>query len=218
MPEVEKVKTVFQKIPAVYDRMNTLMSMGMDIFWRSNLVRMMPRKGTIIDVGTGTGKLADFYGGGARIIGVDITREMLELNNNKGNTLLGSGTELPLKDGTADGVMSAFLLRNLPNTEYYFEEAFRILKNGGIMANLDAFPEHRPLLSQFFSIYFFRLMPKFANFVSKSDSYDYLARSVRNFKEPSSIVSEMEKAGFSEIKMRKFLSPSACLIYGKKII
>jgi len=217
MPEVEKVKNVFQKIPDIYDKMNTVMSMGMDVFWRLELVKLMPSSGLIIDVGTGTGKLRDFYSGNARIIGIDITREMMFFTKHKGDLIIASGTDMPFRDSVTDGIMSSFVLRNLPSTEKYFAEAFRVLKNGGIIANLDAFPEHRPLVAQFFSLYFYDIMPHLGNRISKSDSYNYLANSVKNFKEPSVIKKEMENAGFTDVIVRKFRSPSACLIYGKKI-
>jgi len=218
MPEVEKVKSVFKKIPNVYDKMNTVMSMGMDVFWRIELVKRMPSSGIIIDVGTGTGKLRDFYRGNARIIGIDVTKEMMMQSKYKGDLILGSGTKMPFRDSFADGIMSSFVLRNLPSTTDYFSESFRILKNGGIMANLDAFPERRPFVSQFFSLYFYDLMPRLGNYISKSESYNYLAESVKNFKDPYTIKKEMEVAGFSEIVIKKFRSPSACLIYGKKIL
>ncbi len=217
MPEVEKVKNVFQKIPDIYDKMNTVMSMGMDVFWRLELVKLMPSSGLIIDVGTGTGKLRDFYSGNARIIGIDITKEMMLLSRHKGDLVLGSGTDMPFRDSVTDGIMSSFVLRNLPSTEKYFAESYRVLKDGGIIASLDAFPEHRPLVAQFFSIYFYDIMPRIGNRISRSDSYNYLANSVKNFKEPSQIKEEMENAGFKGVNVRKFRSPSACLIYGKKI-
>lgn len=218
MPEVEKVKAVFQRIPDIYDKMNTIMSMGMDVFWRLELVRLMPNSGIIVDVGTGTGKLSNFYRGNARIIGIDVTREMMILNKTKGNLLVASGTDMPFRNSSVDGIMSSFVLRNLPSTEKYFADAYRVLRPGGTIANLDAFPEHRKFISQFFSIYFYNILPRLGNYISKSDSYSYLALSVRNFKEPSQVRDEMERAGFRGVQIKKFKSPSACLIYGKKIL
>ncbi|MEM4213480.1 MAG: class I SAM-dependent methyltransferase, partial [Thermoplasmatales archaeon] len=114
-------------------------------------------------------------------------------------------------------VISAFVLRNLPSTEKYFSEAFKVLKPGGIMANLDAFPEERRVISNLFSLYFYRFIPWIMGKTRYSESYQYLARSVREFKTPDIIVAEMERVGFSDISIKKFVSPSAAIIYGKKI-
>ena len=217
MPELEKVKGVFRPIFDVYDSMNTLMSLGLDVFWRIKLLKLMPGDGVILDIGTGTGKLFSLYKGKSKIIGLDITKEMLIKNPNKGNLLLGSGTQLPFKENKFDGIMSAFVLRNLPDTSVYFNEAYRVLKNGGIIANLDAFPENRWYFKPWFSLYFYDFMPRIGNFISGTNSYTYLADSVKNFKLPDIIKTEMIKAGFKNINIIEFKSPSAHLIYGFKI-
>ncbi|MCL6003252.1 MAG: class I SAM-dependent methyltransferase [Thermoplasmatales archaeon] len=216
MPEVERVKAVFKEIPSIYDRMNTYMSLGMDIFWRLTLLRLIPKVGTTLDVGTGTGKLESLAGFKGSFIGLDVTREMMALNGNKGKLLLASATEMPIKNDTFDAIVSSFVLRNLPSTPDYFREGFRVLKMGGIMANLDAFPEKRKVVSEFFSLYFYKLLPKIARLVSSSESYSYLALTVKNFKTPETIAEEMRTAGFKEIKIRRFFSPSAAIVYGIK--
>ncbi|MEM0130383.1 MAG: class I SAM-dependent methyltransferase [Thermoplasmatales archaeon] len=217
MPEVEKAEEVFSKIPYIYDKMNTLMSMGMDIFWRIKLLSLVRSAEVILDVGTGTGKLESLSSYHANFVGIDVTREMISLNGNRGHLLLASATELPFKRDTFDAVISAFVLRNLPSTEKYFSEAFKVLKSGGIMANLDAFPEERKGISDLFSLYFYRFMPWVMGKTRYSESYRYLARSVREFKTTDTIVTEMEKVGFSDISVKKFVSPSAAIIYGRKI-
>ena len=149
MPEVEKVKAVFKEIPSIYDKMNTYMSLGMDIFWRLSLLKMMPEVGRVLDVGTGTGKLESLAGSKGDFVGIDITREMIALNRNKGKLLLASATKMPMKENVFDAIVSSFVLRNLPSTEDYFREGIRTLKEGGIMANLDAFPEKSNHLSRY---------------------------------------------------------------------
>ena len=216
MPEVEKVKAVFKEIPSIYDRMNTYMSMGMDVFWRLALLRLVSGKGRILDVGTGTGKLESLAGMNREFIGLDVTREMMMLNKNSGKLLLASATDMPIKSDSFDAIVSSFVLRNLPSKEEYFGEALRTLRKGGIMANLDAFPERRKLISEFFSLYFYRLLPKIAGLASSSDSYNYLAMTVKNFKVPEVIADEMRSAGFRDVKIKRFFSPSAAIVYGIK--
>lgn len=216
MPEIEKVRSVFQRLPAIYDRMNTLMSMGLDVFWRIDLLKMMPETGRILDVGTGTGKLEDLSVASAEFVGLDITKEMMMLNKSIGRLFVGSATGIPFRDDSFDGIISSFVLRNLPSTTEYFSEAFRVLKEGGIMANLDAFPEERKWVSLFFSVYFYKLIPKLGDVISSTNSYNYLASTVENFKKPSKIAEEMKGAGFRDVKIRKFFSPSAAIVSGRK--
>ena len=216
MPEVEKVKAVFKEIPSIYDKMNTYMSLGMDVFWRLTLLRMIPRGAKILDVGTGTGKLESLAEFKRDFVGLDVTREMMALNRNKGKLLLASATQMPIKDGTFDAIVSSFVLRNLPSTQSYFSEGFRTLKEGGIMANLDAFPERRKIVSSFFSLYFYRILPAVARFVSSSNSYRYLSSTVKNFKTPEVVADEMKTAGFRDVNIRRFASPSAAIVYGRK--
>ncbi|MCL4450220.1 MAG: class I SAM-dependent methyltransferase [Candidatus Thermoplasmatota archaeon] len=216
MPEVEKVKAVFKEIPSIYDKMNTYMSLGMDVFWRLTLLRMIPRGAKILDVGTGTGKLESLAEFKRDFVGLDVTREMMALNRNKGKLLLASATQMPIKDRTFDAIVSSFVLRNLPSTQSYFSEGFRTLKEGGIMANLDAFPERRKIVSSFFSLYFYRILPAVARFVSSSDSYIYLSSTVKNFKTPEIVADEMKTAGFRDVNIRRFASPSAAIVYGRK--
>jgi demethylmenaquinone methyltransferase/2-methoxy-6-polyprenyl-1,4-benzoquinol methylase len=216
MPEVEKVKAVFKEIPSIYDKMNTYMSLGMDVFWRLTLLRMIPRGAKILDVGTGTGKLESLAEFKRDFVGLDVTREMMALNRNKGKLLLASATQMPIKDGTFDAIVSSFVLRNLPSTQSYFSEGLRTLKEGGIMANLDAFPERRKIVSSFFSLYFYRILPAVARFVSSSDSYRYLSSTVKNFKTPEVVADEMKTAGFRDVNIRRFASPSAAIVYGRK--
>ncbi|MGC8562961.1 MAG: class I SAM-dependent methyltransferase [Thermoplasmata archaeon] len=216
MPEVEKVKAVFEEIPTIYDRMNTYMSLGMDVFWRLTLLKMIPSGSRILDVGTGTGKLESLAEFKRDFIGIDITREMMALNKNKGKLILASATQMPLKNETFDAIVSSFVLRNLPSTQGYFNEGFRTLKDGGIMANLDAFPERRKIISSFFSLYFYRIVPSVARLVSSSESYKYLSMTVKNFKSPEMIAEEMKTAGFKDINIKRFISPSAAIVYGRK--
>lgn len=216
MPEIEKVRSVFQRLPAIYDRMNTLMSMGLDVFWRIDLLKLMPETGRILDVGTGTGKLEDLSVAHSEFIGLDITKEMMMLNKNAGRLFVGSATCIPFRDNSFDGIISSFVLRNLPLTTEYFSEGFRILREGGIMANLDAFPEERKWVSIFFSVYFYKFIPKLGEVISSTNSYNYLASTVKNFKKPFEIAEEMKEAGFRDVKVKKFFSPSASIVSGRK--
>src|SRR6266702_8002611 len=78
------VQRLFGRIARIYDLMNRLMSFGLDRRWRAFAARYLALgTGELgLDLGTGTADLSIVVlrrsGPGTRIIGMDITPEMLE--------------------------------------------------------------------------------------------------------------------------------------------
>lgn len=98
---------------------------------------------TVIDLGSGAGfdafLAANKVGKTGRVIGVDMTAEMLErarANAEKGGYhnvefRLGEIENLPVADGTADAIISNCVINLSPDKPRVFREAFRVLKDGG---------------------------------------------------------------------------------------
>ncbi len=106
------------------------------------------RKGmTVVDLGSGAGKdvfiAAPLAGPKGRVIGVDMTTEMLKLaakNLEKFTVRTGLKNvefrkgvieELPVKDAEADLIISNCVINLSPDKPAVFHEAFRVLKPGG---------------------------------------------------------------------------------------
>ena len=102
------------------------------------------RKGeTVLDLGSGAGVdcflAADKVGENGRVIGVDMTPEMIERareNARKGNYgnvefRLGEIGNLPAADNSVDIVISNCVINLAPDKRRVFTEAFRVLKPGG---------------------------------------------------------------------------------------
>jgi SAM-dependent methyltransferase len=97
----------------------------------------------VLDLGSGSGLdcfiASKRVGGSGRVIGVDMTPEMIDLarkNARKGNYKnvefrLGEIENLPVADGSVDVVISNCVINLSPNKKRVFEEAFRVLKPGG---------------------------------------------------------------------------------------
>src|SRR4051794_12231924 len=83
------VQRLFGRIARIYDLMNRLMSLGLDRYWRARAARYLAlgTGETALDLGTGTADLAiaiiRHSGPGTRVIGMDITPEMLEQARSK---------------------------------------------------------------------------------------------------------------------------------------
>ena len=98
---------------------------------------------TVLDLGSGAGfdcfLAADKVGTEGKVIGVDMTPEMLEKarkNAGKGNYTnvefrLGEIENIPVRDNTVDVVISNCVINLAPDKNRVLKEAFRVLKSGG---------------------------------------------------------------------------------------
>ncbi|MCK9186331.1 class I SAM-dependent methyltransferase [Candidatus Gracilibacteria bacterium] len=91
----------------------------------------------VLDLGCGTGRgikhLYDFKA--AEVCGVDVSKKMLEIAKKKfKNTefVLADSEKLPFEDESFDVVTGLFLIVHLGDLRKTFDEAYRVLKNGGV--------------------------------------------------------------------------------------
>lgn len=97
----------------------------------------------ILDVGAGTGRLAvELFNQGAEVTALDVSEEMLKIlsyKNKKVKTVVGDAENLPFEDGVFDMVVATFLIVHLKDPARFFDEAYRVLKDGGrlIVTNIN---------------------------------------------------------------------------------
>lgn len=220
------VRAMFARIAARYDLLNHLLSANADRGWRRRVTQklrgLVPPDARVLDVACGTGDLSiELFGAsGARVIGLDFCRPMLELAAAKAPQIPfieGDALRAPFADGFFDAVTIAFGLRNLLSAEAGLQELFRVLKPGGWAAVLEFSRPKAPAFRAVFDFYFNRLLPRVGGLVSGSRSaYQYLPDSVARFPDQVQLAALMRKAGFEEVEFENLTGGIAAMHVGKR--
>src|SRR6266542_2115237 len=115
-PEAD-IRAIFDSVARRYDVVNALLSFGLDRKWRRAAARSMAvRRGDIVlDLGCGTGELGRLFAGRCRVVGLDLSLEMLKVARRRIPTesfVQASALRLPFRAAGFSAAVSAFLLRN----------------------------------------------------------------------------------------------------------
>ena len=120
-----RIGLMFSEIASNYDRMNLLMTAGLDKRWRQEVIRHCHLKqgSRVLDLGTGTAELAielAKFPNEFQVVGSDISLAMMFQGRKKPNAYEIGFTQanaliLPFPDGSFDAVVSGFVMRNLPD-------------------------------------------------------------------------------------------------------
>jgi len=203
----EAVRTMFDSIAPLYDRMNRLMTAGLDRRWRDATARRVVQPGdAVLDAACGTGDLAlaDLRAGAARVVGVDFSERMLELAARKSSAIewvQGDLCRLPFPDGSFQAVTIGFGLRNVADREGALRELRRVLALGGRLGILEITRARGPL-APFFRIWFDALVPIAGRLLPGGSAYAYLPASVRRFPPPRQLAAQIAQAGFANVRYR----------------
>jgi demethylmenaquinone methyltransferase/2-methoxy-6-polyprenyl-1,4-benzoquinol methylase len=223
----EQVAAMFDSIAPRYDRVNRILSAGIDIGWRKKALQMLaeikPRM--ILDVATGTGDLAIQAAGilhPEKIIGIDISKGMLEGGQEKIKRAnlqdiielkLGDSETINFPDSAFDAVTVSFGVRNFQDLEKGLSEIYRVLRPGGRLVVLEFSKPRFPLIAQIYRLYMRLAAPRLAGWVSKNrQAYQYLNNSIQAFPEGKDFLSVLLKTGFKQAACKR-LSFGICSIY-----
>ena len=108
---------------------------------------------------------------------------------------------LPFPDNTFDCITIAFGLRNVTDKDLAIASMERVLKPGGRLLILEFSKPENEMLSKVYDGYSFNILPKLGQlFANDSDSYQYLAESIRMHPNQETLKGMMENAGFVQCK------------------
>jgi demethylmenaquinone methyltransferase/2-methoxy-6-polyprenyl-1,4-benzoquinol methylase len=222
---------MFDGIAGSYDRLNDLMTAGLHHRWREMGVMLagVGPGSTALDVCCGTGDFAfalrRAIGSVGRVVGVDVSEEMLDVAREKcGRNQLyvefrtGDVLDLPFADGaglaggahqaSADGSEGGFDactvgfgIRNVPDIVRAFSEMRRVCRVGGRVVCLEITQARIPVFKQFYGLWFDHAVPRVGKLAAGDQSaYSYLPASVRRFPGPDELRDLMEEAGLRNVR------------------
>ena len=199
------VRTMFDRIAPRYDRMNRLLSAGLDQRWRRAALDAISvgAGDRVIDLAAGTGDLAELAAArGARVVAVDFAVEMLRNARRRGvaAALVQADAEnLPLRDGGATAAVCGFALRNFVSLPRIFRELARVLATCGRIALIDVDRPTTPVVRQGHAFYFDRVVPFVGGLLSDRTAYAYLPQSTVYLPSGAQLVAMLEAVGFEAV-------------------
>lgn len=227
-----KVADVFHSVAAKYDIMNDLMSMGIHRIWKrltieSSGVRPGHR---VLDIAGGTGDLtmqfADRVGEQGEVVLADINASMLAVGRDRlldrgyGSNIefvQANAEELPFPDNHFNAVSIAFGLRNVTHKDKAIASMLRVLKPGGRLLILEFSKPKNAVLSDIYDKYSFKALPFMGKLITNdSESYKYLAESIRMHPDQETLKSMMDEAGFANTRYQNMTGGIVALHTGIK--
>ena len=210
----EQIAQMFDTISENYDRLNRVISFGIDVKWRKKVLQIVTRSNpkTILDIATGTGDLTILMAQtkAPKIIGLDISAGMLEVGRKKiqyknlSNTIemvLADSEEMPFEDSYFDAITVAFGVRNFENLEKGLAEILRVLKPNGVFVILETSVPDKTPYKQGYTFYSKNILPIIGKLFSKDNvAYGYLSESAAAFPYGEALNNILRKIGFIEVK------------------
>ena len=229
----ERVQRMFGEIAPSYDRMNHLLSLNVDRYWRWWTVeKLAPKPGDpILDVCTGTGDLALAFhratGGKSEIVGADFCPEMLDIGRRKQvRAKIGSelsfveadAQNLPFEKDRFEIVSVAFGLRNVADTDRGLTEIARVCRPGGQVAVLEFSTPHWQPFRGLYLFYFKNILPRIGQVFARNSSaaYEYLPATVAQFPDGEALAERMRGVGLRNVKFWPLTGGIATLYVGRK--
>lgn len=236
LPRSEKkgrVKGVFDSVASRYDLMNDAMSLGLHRLWkRFTIARTGLRAGDrALDVAAGSGDLAlglaRRVGQTGRVVVTDINAAMLDVGRDRlldaglvGNIdyVRADAEALPFRSGTFKCVTIGFGLRNVTDKEAALASMFRVLRPGGRLLVLEFSRPALAALEPAYDFYSFKVLPRLGSLLAgDSESYRYLAESIRRHPDQRAMQALLEAAGFERCSYHNLSAGIVALHTGYKL-
>jgi demethylmenaquinone methyltransferase / 2-methoxy-6-polyprenyl-1,4-benzoquinol methylase len=205
----QAVQRLFARIARHYDRINSLISLGLHRGWRRAALAQVPPEptGVCLDLCAGTGDFAlSLQERGWTVVACDLTPEMLRIARRRSagslSAVVGNALALPLGDQSVSLVTNGFGLRQceeeLPTL---LAEVRRVLRPGGVFVVLELSHPPAGWWQRLSHLYIHLLIPLVGSLVDRQ-AYSYLARSLHDYPDADGLRQLLLEAGFRSCDYR----------------
>lgn len=231
-PKTENIRSLFNSIAGDYDRLNHILSLGVDKTWRRRALKWITDEPClqILDIACGTGdfsmEIARHSDNGTCVTGLDLSEGMLAVMDCKVQeaglggritTEQGNSEQMRFADDSFDRVTIAFGIRNFEHREIALEEIRRVLKPGGKLVILELSVPSNAVLKWFYCLYFTKILPWIGGAVSGDKAaYSYLPASVLKFPGKAEWMGTMSSCGYHGLVHKAFTFGICRMYVGEK--
>ena len=191
----EQVAQMFDNISENYDGLNRVISFGIDVKWRKQVIAIIGKNNPtqLLDIATGTGDLAIMMANlnPDKITGLDISAGMLEVGkqkiakanlSDKIEMIVGDSENMPFEENTFDAITVSFGVRNFANLNKGLQEICRVLKPNGTLVILETSVPTKFPYKQGYQFHTSVILPIVGRLFSKDKvAYSYLSESANSF-------------------------------------
>lgn len=219
---------LFDSISPRYDISNTVLSMGLEIFWRKRFLKNISRSyKSILDVccgsGTSTFQISK-KAKKAKVYGIDFSGGMIKIarerykDKNKLVFYKSDVSSLDFKDNSFECTSIVFGIRNILDREKALKEFYRVTKKTGRIVILEFNHIKSGFFGHLFRFYLRKIMPVIGGIITGNrDAYEYLTETINEFPEPFSFKKLMENAGWRSVKHFPLTGGICSIFTGYKI-
>ena len=224
---LEQVRGMFARISGRYDLLNRLMTFGRDRAWRHEAIRhldVQPGQ-VILDAGSGTGDIAleiKTKYPTVKMVAADLTLEMIQVGKRRAGGenvfwVVADAQHLPFAKQQFAGVISGYLLRNVPDVDVTLAEQFRVTVPEGHFVSLDTTPPRRNLLYPFIKFYLKVVIPTLGKLITGDGAaYTYLPETTAHFLSAEVLAERISKSGYREINFARRMFGSMAIHWAKR--
>ena len=197
------VAGMFDDVGKNYDKTNTVLSFGLDKYWRRRTRERLELKPgeKVLDLAAGTAvSTVELAKSGAWVVACDFSQGMLAAGKDRDvPKVVGDAMYLPFADNTFDAVTISYGLRNVHDFEAGLREMARVTKPGGRLAvnefSTPVIPGFRTLYKEYLPL---ALPPIAKVFSSNPEAYEYLAESIRAWPDQEALARAINANGWSD--------------------
>lgn len=197
------VAGMFDDVGKNYDRTNTILSFGLDKYWRRRTRERLALKPgeRVLDLAAGTAvSTVELAKSGAWVVACDFSQGMLAAGRERDvPKVAGDAMQLPFADETFDAVTISYGLRNVHDFEAGLREMARVTKPGGRLAvnefSTPVVPGFRTVYKEYLPL---ALPPVAKVFSSNPEAYEYLADSIRAWPDQERLAAAINRNGWRD--------------------